>query len=157
MKLVDFKDEIKEKVNIDSENIKQKINIGKETLEAKLAGQAALNSLYRAKEHLNSAKNWGIFDLFGGGFISSIAKHSKMNDARSYIKQAKLNLEKFAKELNDVEILCDINVDTEDFLGFADIFFDNVLSDFMMQDRINKARNQIDEAIYRVEEIMSKL
>lgn len=146
MKLADYKEEIKEKVNIE-----------KETLEAKVAGEAALHSLYRAKEHLDSARNWGLLDMFGGGFISSIAKHSKMNDASNYIKDAKLKLEKFAKELEDVEVLGHINIDTGDFLGFADIFFDNMFSDFLMQDRINKARSKIDEAIYRVEDILARL
>ena len=28
----------------------------------------ALNSLSAAKENLNSAKNWGLVDMFGGGF-----------------------------------------------------------------------------------------
>lgn len=146
MKLSDYKDEIKEKVSIE-----------KETLEAKLAGEAALHSLYKAKEHLDSARNWGIFDMVGGGIISTVAKHSKMNDASSYIKDAKVKLEKFAKELQDVDRVCDINVDTGDFLGFADIFFDDMFSDFMMQNRINKARAQIEEAIYRVENILARL
>lgn len=157
MKLSDYKDEIKQKVNIESEKINEKVNIGKETLEAKLAGEKALLSLKRAKDCLSSARNWGIYDIIGGGMVSSFIKHSKMNDADSYIKDAKEKLEIFAREVEDVEALKDINVDTSDFLGFADLFFDNFMADFMMQDRINKARARIDETIYKVEEIMSKL
>lgn len=157
MKLSDYKDEIKQKVNIESEEINKKVNIGKETLEAKLAGEKALLSLKRAKDSLSSARNWGIYDLLGGGMISSFIKHSKMNDANAYIKDAKDKLEIFAKEVEDVEALKYINIDTNDFLGFADLFLDNFVADFMMQDRINKAKAQIDEAICRVEEIMRKL
>ncbi len=40
----------------------------KERLEAVSAGQRALDSLNLAKNELNSAKNWGIVDLIGGGF-----------------------------------------------------------------------------------------
>lgn len=157
MKLSDYKDEIKQKVNIEAEEIKEKVNIEKETLEAKLAGQAAIVSLNRAKEKLNSARNWGIYDLVGGGFFSSLIKHSKMSDAKDYIEDAKDKLDRFAKELRDVEYIRHINLDTSDFVGFSDVFFDNILADVLMQDRINKARAQIDEAIYRVEEIISKL
>ena len=36
--------------------------------QAKRAGQRALESLYDVQESLGSARNWGIFDLLGGGF-----------------------------------------------------------------------------------------
>lgn len=157
MKLSDYKDEIKEKVNIETEEIKEKVNIEKETIEAKLAGEAALLSLKKAKENLNSARNWGIYDLVGGGFFSSLVKHSKMNDANQYILDAKNKLDKFARELKDVESIRHINLDTSDLVGFSDVFFDNILADVLMQDRINKARNQIDEIIYKVEGIICKL
>ena len=43
-------------------------DIEKEKREAIEAGQRALSSLRTAKENLNSAKNWGLVDMFGGGF-----------------------------------------------------------------------------------------
>ena len=43
----------------------------KEVQEAVQAGERALQSLYTAKEQLNSAKNWGIFDMLGGGLFAS--------------------------------------------------------------------------------------
>ena len=47
--------------------------------EAILAGEQALDSLQEAKKQLNSARAWGIYDLVGGGVISSVIKHSKIN------------------------------------------------------------------------------
>lgn len=44
-------------------------NIEKEKSEAIEAGQRALNNLYTARENLNSAKKWGLVDMFGGGFL----------------------------------------------------------------------------------------
>ena len=41
-------------------------DIEKEKREAIEAGRRALNSLSAAKENLNSAKNWGLVDMFGG-------------------------------------------------------------------------------------------
>lgn len=39
-------------------------DIEKEKREAIEAGQRALSSLRTAKENLNSAKNWGLVDMF---------------------------------------------------------------------------------------------
>ena len=52
--------------------------IEKEKREAINAGNRALNSLRTARENLNSAKNWGLADMFGGGFFTTMLKHSKM-------------------------------------------------------------------------------
>ena len=86
-------------------------DIEKEKREAIEAGRRALNSLQTAKENLNSAKNWGLVDMFGGGFFTTMLKHSKMD-------QAKRN---------------------------------------MVQDRINNAKRQVEEAIRRTESIVNQL
>ena len=52
-------------------------DIEKEKREAIEAGQRALSSLRTAEENLNSAKNWGLVDMFGGGFFSTMFKHSR--------------------------------------------------------------------------------
>lgn len=53
----------------------------KEINEAIVAGERALNSLYHAQDKLNSAKGWGLLDLLGGGFITGMIKHSRIDDA----------------------------------------------------------------------------
>ena len=50
-----------------------------------------------------------------------------------------------------------LNIDTHDFLTFADWFFDGLVADWLVQDRINEARGQVDEAIRRVEAVLRKL
>ena len=39
-------------------------NVEKEKREAIEAGQRALNNLHTARENLNSAKNWGLVDMY---------------------------------------------------------------------------------------------
>ena len=102
-------------------------DIEKEKREAIEAGQRALSSLRTAKENLNSAKNWGLVDMFGGGFFSTMLKHSKMDQARQNMEQAKYDLRNFSRELNDVNMACNLNINTGDFLSFADYFFDCLL------------------------------
>jgi hypothetical protein len=132
-------------------------DIEREKREAVEAGYRALQSLNNAKAELNSAKNWGLVDLFGGGTITGLIKYSKMNNAQRYMEQAKYDLSRFGKELNDVNMVCDLNMDVGGFLSFADFFFDGVVADWLVQDRINEARRQVDEAIWRVQEIINRL
>ena len=94
-------------------------DIEKEKREAIEAGRRALNSLQAAKENLNSAKNWGLVDMFGGGFFTTMLKHSKMDQAKRNMDQAKYDLRSFIRELNDVNMACNLNIDTGDFLSFS--------------------------------------
>ncbi len=128
-----------------------------ERREAIDAGEKALNSLYQAKDCLESAGNWGLYDMIAGGFLSSLIKHGHMDDAREYMYAAQYNLRLFADELRDLEGFDNINLDTRDFWGFADVFFDNFLTDAVMQSRIYDARAEVNHAIRRVEDILKKL
>ena len=123
-------------------------NYEKEKQEAIEAGKKALSSLRKAQEYLDSARGWGIYDLIGGGLISTIVKHDRMDKARQYILNARDDLRCFQKELADLNSINNINLDTQDVWGFADM---------AMQNRINNARNDVDQAIRQVEGILSSL
>lgn len=129
----------------------------KEKREAADAGNRALRSLKAAQENLSSAKNWGIWDMLGGGFISTMAKHSKMDRAKENLAKARSDLKSFSRELQDVNMACHLDIETGDFLSFADCFFDGFVVDWMIQDRINQASRQVEEAIHRVERILRQL
>lgn len=129
----------------------------KEKREAADAGNRALRSLKAAQENLSSAKNWGIWDMLGGGFISTMAKHSKMDRAKENLAKARSDLKSFSRELQDVNMACHLDIETGDFLSFADWFFDGFVVDWMVQDRINQASRQVEEAIHRVETILRQL
>ena len=132
-------------------------DIEKEKREAIEAGERALDSLRTAKECLDSAKNWGLVDIFGGGFFTTMMKQSKMEQASRNMEEAKYNLRNFSKELNDVNMSCNLNIETNDFMTFADYFFDGVFVDWMVQERINTARGQVEEAIQKTEYIVNQL
>lgn len=132
-------------------------DLEKEKREAIEAGNRALRSLREAQKNLQSAKNWGIWDMLGGGFISTMAKHSKMDRAKQNMEQAKYDLKQFSKELDDVNMNYHLELQTGDFLSFADWFFDGFFVDWMVQDRINQASDQVSNAIYRVENILRQL
>ena len=132
-------------------------DLEKEKREAIAAGQRALNSLRAAQNDLDSAKNWGLWDMFGGSFFSTMIKRSKMDAAKGNMEQAKYDLQIFSRELRDVSVSCNLEMETGDFLSFADWFFDGFIVDWMVQERINKARSQVAEAIWQVENILRQL
>jgi len=127
----------------------------KEIFEAISAADNALNHLYSARRYLDSAGNWGLLDLFGGGFISGLMKHSKMGDAEREIENARFALQRFSKELRDVSGYSSIHIN--DFLTFADFFFDGFLADMLVQSKISDGKRQCDEAIRKVESIKMEL
>lgn len=128
-----------------------------EIREAIGAGACALASLREAREKLESAGRWGIVDLFGGGLITDMFKHSRMSEATRCMEAAKRDLKRFQRELGDVEIPMNLRIEVSSFLSFADIFFDNLISDYMVQTRIAKAKEQVEEAISYVEALMVEL
>ena len=129
----------------------------REMIEAVQAGERALVSLRSAEEVLNSARNWGIVDMIGGGFISTLMKQSKMQRAVSCMEQAKTDLMRFANELQDVNIPMNLNMDVGGFLSFADFFFDGFVADFLVQSKISDAKTQVANAIAYVEQALYRL
>lgn len=132
-------------------------NLQKEMNEAIQAGENALCSLRAAREELQKAGNWGIVDLFGGGFVTNLIKHSKMDNASHLMENAKYDLKKFQKELRDVTINTNLSIDCGGFLTFADFFWDGVVADWLVQSKINDAKRQVDDAIAQVEKILRRL
>ena len=137
------------------------ISENKEIREAIQAGEAALSSLKNAREKLDSAKNWGIFDIVGGGFVSSLIKHSRMDDGQEYMEEAKQNLRRFEKELQDVSLSDSFarssSIDISSFVRFADSFFDNMILDFYVQSQIRQTLDAVENAIRQVEDILTAL
>ena len=80
-----------------------------------------------------------------------------MDAAKQNMEQAKYDLQDFSRELRDVSISCNLEIETGGFLSFADWFFDSFLVDWMVQDQINKARDQVEQAIWQVENILRQL
>ncbi len=130
------------------------MNYDIERQEAIEAGERALDSLIEAQNQLRKARNWGIYDMLGGGFLSSLIKHSKIDNARSCIERAKYDLYAFNRELQDVA--GDLNVDIDGLVTFFDVM-DNFFADLLVQTKIGDASRQVDQAIFRVKDILRRL
>ena len=114
-----------------------------EIQEAIDAADRALRSLEGARDSLQAAQGWGIFDMLGGGFFSTWFKHSNMDEAEKALANAQTALKDFSRELGDVGETIDLNFNNADLLTVADYFLDGFFTDFLMQGRINDAMDQV--------------
>ncbi|MWV45633.1 hypothetical protein GRF59_18635 [Paenibacillus sp. HJL G12] len=129
----------------------------KEMKEAEQAGHSVLHDLEQARDYLNSARNWGTYDMLGGGMMSTHIKHNKIDEAMDYIHDAQTSLRRFGRELQDVQMNLSIEVDIGSFLRFSDYFFDGFIADWMVQGRINDTLAQVEEKLDAVKEVVRHL
>lgn len=129
----------------------------KEIEEAIYAGEELLSALDRVGESLDNAKSWGTLDILGGGFFSTMAKHSHIDEARGEISRAQSLLSRFHRELADVGGQADIDIEIGSFLTFADYFFDGLFADLTVQSKINDAIQRVADTKMRVNTIIRNL
>ena len=125
--------------------------------EAMAAADDALFYLQKANDSMKSAKNWGLWDMFGGGLISTFVKHDKMDTAQTDVDKAKIALQKLARELDDLDEVMNIDLKLDSFASFADYVFDDFFSDWYVQSKINDAQTKIEEGITKVKQVQEKL
>ena len=135
----------------------EKKNMYKEIPEAIAAANRALASLEEARQSLSKAAGWGIWDMLGGGFFSTMFKHNRMDEAQAAMNEARGHLRRLKRELLDVNLTGDLKMDVGSFLTFADYFFDGVIADWMVQSKIGDALNQVREARRQVSSIRKRL
>lgn len=129
----------------------------KEIKEAIAKGNEVILSLNRALDSLSSAEGWGNWDLFGGGLLSDLAKHSNIDYAEAEIENTQRLLRQFKTELVDIDISSDIMIDIDGFSKFADFFFDGLIADWFMQSKINQSQENVYHVRSQVLDIMEKL
>lgn len=125
--------------------------------EAMAAADDALFYLQKASDSMKSAKNWGLWDMFGGGLISTFVKHDKMDTAQMDVDNAKIALQKLSRELDDLDEVMNIDLRLDSFASFADYVFDDFFSDWYVQSKINDAQARVEEAITKVKQVQERL
>lgn len=129
----------------------------REIEEAYTAGRQANDALSRALTSLEKAKNWGTVDMFGGGLISTSIKHSNMDDARAEVHRAQSLLKKFTRELEDIGQQFQADLSISGGLTFMDYFFDGIISDWFVQDKIHNSIEQVEDIFRQTTRTMSQL
>lgn len=141
------------------QNIDQLEVVMKDIDEAHAAGDQAMQILQRMLSELGRARNWGTYDMMGDRRSASYVKHRAIDNARRYASQARHSLMRFKQELNDVyqDIQVDVRVDIGEVGKFTDIFFDNLISDWIVQQKINQALKQVTHVANQVKQCLGLL
>jgi len=134
----------------------------KEMTEAITAGDQVVSGLDQVIKSLESAENWGTWDIMGGGLISTAIKHSRIDDARSGVNDVQVEISQFKRELADVRKNVELQIDMGELASFADFFFDGLIVDWVVQAKISesleqtkKAKNVVAQAIKELESLKS--
>lgn len=122
----------------------------REVREALFAGKRAETCLSQVLDSLDSARDWGVWDMVGGGMISTMMKHERIGDARDGLRQVQRALSDFRTELADVGNIQVPDVEVGSFATFADYFFDNIFVDWYVQSNIHDAQNGVSEVHMKV-------
>lgn len=139
------------------QEITQQESQKREIQEALAAGERALRAADDVLSSLKSAKNWGTYDLVGGGLIADMVKHNHLDEAQQKVEQLQMELGRFKTELADVRIDADMQVNVEGFLRFADYFFDGLFVDWAVLDKINQSQEGVQNTVEQVNQVMFRL
>ena len=130
----------------------------REITEAITAGSNVILGVEPVILSLKSAENWGVWDMFGGGLISTAIKHSRIDDARSGVHDVQTKMSQFKRELADVRKGIDLQINVGELASFADFFFAGLITDWIVQSRIEdslmqseKAKSMIVQAVKELE------
>lgn len=129
----------------------------KELLEARSALERALTQVTLVKKEVQSAQNWGLFDIFAGDFFISLLKRNKITRVNEYMEQLKQTLVQAQKELADInmELLTDISNNSSDY--FWDVWFDNIFTDFRVQGQLDKVADQLEKLEHQLKFILKDI
>lgn len=130
-----------------------------EIYEALVAGENALHATDDVLAELGHAEGWGVADLVSdGGFLFAMAKHSHLDSAQAQIQTLQARLRAFKTELADVaSIRAELQVNLDGFLRFADYFFDNLFTDWMVMDRIGRSKSQVESTAGQIVDVLQRL
>lgn len=129
----------------------------REVNEAIGAAHEVLSGLARITEALNRAGNWGVYDMLGGGSIATMIKHGHIDDARSLTAHVQHLLRRLRRELADISVQTGDVGDVSGFETFADYFFDGLISDWVVQSRIEQSAKHIQRTRQQVQRVLWSL
>lgn len=132
----------------------------KELTEARAAGSSALSTAKRMGASLEKAEQWGKADLLTSktvAFVSYVEKNRYLDETQEEMTNLQRQLRKFRTELSDVTIGTDVSVQADGFLRFADYFFDGLIVDWTVLNRIRNSKEEISKVERQLRTAVSSL
>ena len=116
-----------------------------------------ISELDQAERQLSSARNWGFLDVLGGGLITDLIKHSKLNNAKLSMERVNYLLQELKRVLGGISMPGDYSMNVGGFETFADFFFDSGIVDVYMTAKIMSSLNEVRNLKNRCYELRSRL
>jgi len=116
-----------------------------------------LGYVEQAERSLSSARNWGFFDVLGGGFIVDMIKHHKLGKAREAMESVNYLMQRLQQLLGSLQLPADYRMEIGNFATFADFFFDGVFADLYMQSKIMQSLDEVRRLKNKLYELKSRL
>ena len=108
-----------------------------ELAEAIVAGTSALRMMADLQQHLHSAKDWDSLSTSPAAFLADHAREEKLQEAREAVMQMQVLMQRFNKELSDVDIRPKLQGSITRMLQFADELHNGILTDMTLPERIS--------------------
>lgn len=132
----------------------------REVDEAGAAADGAARALAYVADQLGSASGWSTYDtFFGGGAMSSMMKHERMDQAAGAAAAADQCLQRLSAELADVPGAAQAmpSLQLDGMTRFIDIWFDNIFTDWAVRDRLQQATQTVHQLQQLVADVSARL
>ncbi len=116
-----------------------------------------ISLLNDAESNLSSARNWGFLDILGGGLLTDLIKHSKLNKASQSMQEVNYLMQELQHALGSIQIPQDYSMNVGGFETFADFVFDGAIVDIYMTSKIMSSLNEVKELKARLFELKRRL
>ena len=141
---------------------KKKDDLKKYEVELKEAfsmGSQTMSSLEKVHSQLKNAKDWGSRDMMSGnGRYAKSMKHGAIDRAMNEISRTKLLLHNFNRELTDIGYSNQrLGLQVENIARFPGVIFDNLISDWIVQNKIKGVLSTVSNLMDDVHLIMQSI
>ncbi len=144
-----------------SQKIEAQLRMDHEIVEALAVADETVEVLASMFNYLQKARNWGNWNRRGkGGIVNTMIRRSNVDQARTLASRARFLLQKFEDELRDIYTdvgSLDLSLNMDSFVRFTDIFFDNLISDWIVRQKIQNALAAVRSVHDRVKRMSTTL
>lgn len=125
--------------------------------EAIAEGKALELKFTSILNNIKNVKKWGAYRMHGKGRYSSYNKKSFIDKANKDAIMINVQIKKFGKELSDIHPDINVNMSMKYYENFVDHFYDNLITDWIIQKKISTAFNSMSQMMDKLKRILLML
>lgn len=129
------------------------MDMNKELKDVKDQAEIVRTLIEQALEKIDSARNWGLYDIFAGGMISSMVKRGRMKESNQLMEEIERALQRLQKEYGDINLELPEQLNLNFASEMFDVWFDNIFTDLSVQSNLKKRREQLVYLYDQVDEL----